>query len=276
MYDRELTETSKGALLELLLSLGSYRNDIVLVGGWAPYFLTYGHFDHCGSIDIDFVLRPSIIIKYESIREIVNSLGYKPTPNIFRFERVLASAKNERKYSLHLDFLTEPDAAMKNIDKEQLVEVQKDLKACLIAGSSIVFDFNCEETIKATIPGNGEADSVMVMADIVGSLAMKGQALRGRFKDKDYYDVYAVTGFHDGNPQKAGASFTRSIRKKGFSIKEPIIWTSLSTINNSFSSLSRVGPAMVSRFVGGDTRTDAYERVNAFLQVLAAEFSVRF
>jgi len=276
MYDRELTETTKGALVELLLSLGSYRDDIVLVGGWPPYFLTHGHFDHCGSIDLDFVLRPSIIIKYESIREIVNSLGYKPTPNIFRFERVLAAAKNKREYSLHLDFLTEPNAAMKNINKEQLVEIQKDLKACLIAGSSIVFDFNREEKIEATIPENGEADSVMTMADIVGSLAMKGQALRGRFKDKDYYDVYAVTGFHDGNPQKAAASFTRSIRKKGFSIKNPIIWTSLSAINNSFSSLSRVGPVMVSRFAGGDTRTDAYERVNAFLQVLATEFSVRF
>ena len=181
MYDRELTETSKGALVELLLSLGSYRDDIVLVGGWPPYFLTHGHFDHCGSTDIDFVLRPSIVIKYESIREVVNSLGYKPTPNIFRFERVLASAKNKREYSLHLDFLTEPNAAMETIEKEQLVEVQKDLKACLIAGSSIVFDFNCEKTIEATIPGNGEADSVMIMADIVGSLAMKGQALRGRF-----------------------------------------------------------------------------------------------
>lgn len=165
---------------------------------------------------------------------------------------------------------------MQNIGKEQLVEVQKDLKACLIAGSSIVFDFNREENIEATIPGNGEADSVVTMADVVGSLTMKGQALRGRFKDKDYYDIYAVTGFHDGNPQKAAASFTQSLRKKGSSIKEPTIWTSLSAINNSFSSTSKVGPAMVSRFMGGDTRTEAYERVNAFLQVLAAEFSVRF
>ncbi len=276
MYDRELTETSKGALVELLLSLGSYRDDIVLAGGWPPYFLTHGHFDHCGSIDMDFVLRPSIIVRYESIRQIVNGLGYKPTPNIFRFERVLASAKSKREYSLHLDFLTEPDAALNTLEKDQLVEVQNDLKACLIAGSSIVFDFNCEETIEATVPGDGEANSPMTMADIVGSLAMKGQALRGRFKDKDYYDIYAVAGFHEGNPQKAGASFTRSMRKKGFRIEEPIIWTSLSTINNSFSNLSRVGPAMVSRFVGGDTRTDAYERVNAFLQVVATEFSVRF
>jgi hypothetical protein len=68
MYDRDFTETSKGALVELLLSLGVYRRHIVLVGGWAPYFLTREYFGHCGSIDIDLVLRPSIIIKYENIR----------------------------------------------------------------------------------------------------------------------------------------------------------------------------------------------------------------
>lgn len=276
MYDRDFTETSKGALVELLLSLAKYREDIVLVGGWPPYFLTRGYFDHCGSIDIDFVLRPSIIVKYEGIRNIVDGLGYQQTPNIFRFERNLSSPKTKREYSLHLDFLTEPHAAREIVEDEQLIEVQSDLKACLIEGSSIVFDFNYEETIEATVPSNGEADSPVTLADVVGSLTMKGQALRGRFKDKDYYDIYAVAGFHKGAPEKAGKTFTRSIKERGFSIRNPIIWSSLSTIRNSFSSLSRIGPSMVSRFVGANTRTDAYERVNAFLRVVTTEFAVRF
>ena len=37
MYDKDLTETTKGALVELLLSLGAYRQEIILAGGWAPY-----------------------------------------------------------------------------------------------------------------------------------------------------------------------------------------------------------------------------------------------
>jgi hypothetical protein len=57
MYDRDATETSKGALVELCRALRQYRSDMVLAGGWAPYFLVRNYFDHCGSIDIDFVLK---------------------------------------------------------------------------------------------------------------------------------------------------------------------------------------------------------------------------
>jgi hypothetical protein len=276
VYDKELTETSKGALVELMLALGSYRDNFVLVGGWPPYFLTRQHFDHCESIDLDFVLRPSIMLKYQSIREIVNSLGYKETPNIFRFERALVSTSAKRKFSMHLDFLTEPDAALKAIQESQLVDVQQDLKACLIKGSSIVFDFNYNESVNATIPGDGEAQCDVLIANIVGSLTMKGQALMGRFKDKDYYDVYAVAGFHNGGPKSAADVFFKSLKQRKFNVKDPLLFSSLSTISRSFEKVSSMGPFMVSRFVGGDVGTDAYERVNTFLRTIESDFQVRF
>jgi len=75
MYDRNQTEASKSALVELCSALNTYKNDFVLAGGWAPYFLTKDHFDHCGSKDVDLVLKPSIMVKYESIRKIVERLG---------------------------------------------------------------------------------------------------------------------------------------------------------------------------------------------------------
>jgi len=245
MYDRYLTEKSKGALVELFLSLAMYHRDIVLVGGWPPYFLTLKQFNHCGSIDIDLVLRPSIIEKYESIRKIVNRLGYQQTPNIFRFERNLSPFKTKRKFIIHLDFLTEPDVAKEVVDSERLVEVQNDLKACLIEGICIVFDFNYDETIEATIPNDGKANAHVNVANIVGSLTTKGQALRGRFKEKDC------------------------------PIKNSIILSSLSTIKTAFSSPSKIGPLMVSRFIGSDVTTDAFERVNEFLSVVEAALSIR-
>ena len=79
MYDRDDTNTSMGALVELCRALRQYRRDIVLAGGWAPYFLTQGYFDHCGSIDIDFVLRPRTVERYERIQRILKRLGYGPT-----------------------------------------------------------------------------------------------------------------------------------------------------------------------------------------------------
>ena len=76
MYAREVTEASKSALLQLGLSLKRYHDDMVLVGGWAPYFIVKDHFPHCGSIDIDLALRTTIMPRYDSIRESVIDLGY--------------------------------------------------------------------------------------------------------------------------------------------------------------------------------------------------------
>lgn len=127
-----------GALVELCRALRQYRNEMVLAGGWAPFFLTQGYFDHCGSLDIDLVLRPSIIERYERIREIVERLGYKPTENAFRFERQIGSPMTGNVWGVEVDFITEPQAAEK-LPEEWFLSIQRDLKACIILGSSIAF-----------------------------------------------------------------------------------------------------------------------------------------
>ena len=56
MYSKSITESSKSVLIEVLRILGSYRDYLVLTGGWAPYFILEkfgGGGQHCGSIDID-------------------------------------------------------------------------------------------------------------------------------------------------------------------------------------------------------------------------------
>jgi hypothetical protein len=38
-FGREIGEASLSVLLELWTTLGAYRNAMVLIGGWAPYFI---------------------------------------------------------------------------------------------------------------------------------------------------------------------------------------------------------------------------------------------
>lgn len=64
MYDTNRTQVSLGVLIEVNEALRQYSDSFVLAGGWAPYFLTQGYFDHCGSIDIDLVLKPKILRRY--------------------------------------------------------------------------------------------------------------------------------------------------------------------------------------------------------------------
>jgi hypothetical protein len=264
MYDRNLTEASKGALLELCMALNSYRHNFVIAGGWAPYFLSRDHFDHCGSMDIDFVLRPAIIQRYESIKEIVEGLGYSVTRNPFRFVRDIRTT-NGRAFQIHLDLLTEPEPAMR---QDFLVEVQEDLRACLIPGISFVFDHYYEQDLEATLPSGGETSHTIDVADIVSTLTTKGNALP-RLKDKDSYDIYSVAGFHAGSPVEAARAFKR-LTRAGHGEGTPTISRAMRIIRNGFMSTSRYGCVSVARFMGsnGSVRNDAHQRVTTFIDNL--------
>jgi len=268
MYDRNLTEASKSALVEISSALSTYRNDFVLAGGWAPYFLTKGYFDHCGSKDIDLVLRPSIMVRYESIRKTVERLGYQPTPNPFRFEKKVISPLDRKEYRINVDFLTEPKAAKRAFP---LIKVQEDLTACLIEGSSIVFKFCYEAEIEGTLPDNGKIVTHINVADTVGALTMKGLALP-RLVDKDSYDIYAITGFYRGNPNEASENYAELVKTAKSTAKEKeTMKLSMSSINQAFRSVDSYGIYAVSRFVGANINADVYLRVSTFLKNVRPE-----
>jgi hypothetical protein len=262
MYDTNQTDASRGALVELALALELYRNDFVLAGGWAPYFLTKGYTEHCGSLDIDLVLRPSIVVRYESIREVITTLGYEPTENPFRFEREL-TALDGTPFPMHLDLLTEPEAKR---HVKELLDVQKDLQAVFIPGCSIVFTFNYTEILKGTLPSGGEGSADIRTSDIVGTLTMKGLALgRPRKLEKDSYDIYTVAGFHGGDPHKAVSRFKKLIETLGAGAMPAVTDRALKKIKSGFESPNSFAAQAVSRFLEEDVSVDASERVSAFL-----------
>jgi hypothetical protein len=263
LYDRNLTEASKSALAELCSTLTIYKNDFVLAGGWAPFFLTQNYFDHCGSKDIDLVLRPAIMTRYESIRNIIKNLGYEETPNPFRFEKNVTSPLDKREYSINVDFLTEPEAAEQILP---FIKVQEDLTACLIEGSSIVFKFQYETEIETTLPNNGKISLPVNTANIVGALTMKGLALP-RLNDKDSYDIYAITGHYNGDPTKASKAYIDHVRKTNLTTNEQnTIRLSLNRINEAFRTLDSYGVHSASRFIGGDANTDVHTRTSTFMK----------
>jgi len=138
MYDRDATETSKGALVELCRALRQYRSDMVLAGGWAPYFLVKDYFDHCGSIDIDFVLKPKVIGRYENIKQILERLRYASTGSVFRFERRVASPKTGREY--------------RKFDSDEVVTVNGFANACYDNALCIVKPlFQCFLNVKLSV-----------------------------------------------------------------------------------------------------------------------------
>jgi len=252
MYSKSLTESSKSVLIEVLRILGSYKDYLVLTGGWAPYFILerFGEGDqHCGSIDIDFVLNPRLIdLKaYETIVSSIEKRGYKPyvTDNgevlPYRFYRSVKSPLDSVEYKIEVDFISEPDV-VKRLSPEKFLAVQKDLQAVVIRGSGVVFFHNFEHEIEGVLPSGAETKVVTKVSDVVGSLATKGLALKGRYKEKDAYDIYFVLRHYEGGPKKVAEEV------RGF-VDETVVAEALEEIREKFRSARSEGPFQVAYFL---------------------------
>jgi len=278
MYSKSVTESSKSVLVEILRILGSYRNYLVLTGGWSPYFILerFGEGgQHCGSVDIDFVLNPRLIdLKvYETIVSLIEKRGYRPyvaddgevLP--YRFYRSVKSPLDDIEHVIEVDFISEPDV-VKRLSPGKFLAVQKDLQAVVIRGSSVVFSHNFEHNITGVLPSGAETRAPGKVSDVVGSLATKGLALKGRYKEKDAYDIYFVLRYYKGGPKKV-AEEVRSF------LGESVVAEALEEIRDKFRSVRSEGPFQVAYFLApGDERLreriqgEAYAVLRSFFEGL--------
>lgn len=278
MYSRSFTESSKSVLVEVLRILGSYRDHLVLTGGWAPYFILerFGEGgQHCGSVDIDFVLNPRLIdLKvYETIVSLIEKRGYRPyvagngevLP--FRFYRNVRSPLDGVEYDIEVDFMSEPEV-IETLSPDKFLAVQRDLHAVVIRGSGVVFSHNFEHNIQGVLPSAAETNALAKVSDAVGSLTTKGLALKGRYKEKDAYDIYFVLRYYRGGPKKV-AEELRSF------LGESIIAEALEEIRHKFGTVRSEGPFQVAHFLAPEDeglreriQGEAYAVLTAFFDSL--------
>lgn len=262
MYAREIIEASKSGLLELGLSLRQYRNDMVIGGGWAPFFICSNFFNHCGSMDIDLILKTTVMPRYDSIKKIVSDLGYTEE-NHFRYTKTITSPIDKKDYPIHVDFLCD------KYDLGYLFKVQKDLEAFMFEGADIAFDFNFENEIETTLPDNGIAKTTIKTLDLPGSLILKGQALQGRNNQKDAYDIFALTHYN-GGPEQAAEYFNKTFSEKHLSKeKHRFAMESIAVIKENFKDENHRGSFAVETFTDNKIRRNiAAAHLNRFLQEL--------
>lgn len=271
-YPHEITELSKSALLEIMTLLKGYSKNIVLVGGWVPYFLLKRfqkdkEFKHIGSVDIDLVVDPELIKTgvYESIVKIIEKNGYTQrkdklgNPIEFSFKRTI----NEK--DINIDFLS---ADYPKKGKKRHRTVQPDLKARTLKGARIVLKHNYEEEIEGNLPNGAHTKVKIRIANMVGCLATKALALGGRSEAKDDYDIYAIITYYKDGEKSCAEEIRPFLDDKD--IKEP-----LDEIKNNFEKETSLGPVLVGNFMhpnDEDARNriviDSFMRANRFLELL--------
>ena len=282
--DNRLVETSKSILLEIMTVLGAYRKSLVLVGGWAPYFIietfkpSNDNFIHAGSLDIDIAVNPKKIseVEYASMLKLIEAHGYvhsldkkgKIIPHAF--EKLISIPGYKDKQPIEIDFLG-PEYGGRGRQKRHQI-VQSDLFIRKTRGIDIVFEHFFMYRLKGKLPQGAYNEIEIQVSDLVATLTMKGIVLGARYSEKDAYDIYSIIShFKDGF-----RSVAESIKPYR---KNKLISEGIENIREKFKAKDSIGPQWVADFLVGGREvateererlvTDSYMQVNEFLLLLS-------
>ncbi len=269
-YQDGITAASRSGLAEVMITLGAYREALVLIGGWAPYLIleqsgeqgTSG-FVHVGSIDIDFLVDPGLVNAeaYATIVELLLDRGYKASgDSLFQFEKTIRSQRDGQDYLIRVDFMTPRPLPGKGRAHRHR-QVQPDLQARVLEGAEVGLTHWFWYEFEAILPDGAQTRVRLKVADIVGALALKGSAIGDRYVEKDAYDIYALCAHYSGGPKAVAAAL------KPYLGEEPVRG-GLRLIAQKFRALDAEGPTWVASFIGGgDAGTEARIRQDAFMTV---------
>ncbi len=269
-YIKKEVDICLTVMVEIMTILGEYRDSIVLVGGWVPYFLIKNKKEeHIGSIDIDLALDFNTISKsaYKTILKLLEKRGYKKGNQPFIFKRTI-KYEDGNLYTIEIDFLSGEYGGTGKSHRTQKIQ---NIHARKARGCDLVFQDNTSISIKSPMP-DGSANSINIkLANVVPFLVMKGMALWDRFKEKDAYDIYFVVKNYPGGLEKLINTF------KEISINK-LIYEGLGKIYTKFDSTYAIGPTWLVKFLDiideeetDRIKRDAHERISTLMKKIGVE-----
>ncbi len=260
-YNADQVAAARSVLLELMLALGEYRDELVHVGGWTPVFLIPEPARaHVGSIDIDLAVDHTNVSDdaYATILEHLKKAGYEQLPsNSFSFQKRIGNV------TVQVDLMSGEYEGTGKGHRHQIVQEKTKLRKA--RGCDIAFIDPEQILLEGELPDGGK-DSVRIQVASIGAfLCMKGHALDGRLKEKDAWDiVYCIREYPGG--MDALVEKLRPMAQHG------LMREALAKIAQHFASPEHRGPRHVADFemeTDPETREviqrDAYERVQYVL-----------
>ncbi len=258
---------SQAVLLEVMTVLGSYRDHIYLVGGWAPYFLLKlfqkpeNPFKHVGSIDIDLGIDFSKIdpAQYETIVKLLLKRGYQQRLDKLGCIIPFAFQRQYKGLPIQIDFLTGEYGGTGKKHRHQ--KVQDDLLARKARGIDLLPHHHISFDLSGMLPDGGENSCKIKVADIVSILSMKGITISERYKEKDAYDIYSMIAHY-----KEGVS--SSLNEVKDHLKNGLVREGMNGIVEKFKVENSVGSVWAATFMEpNDSAVAKIRRAEIFRQV---------
>jgi hypothetical protein len=249
-YDSQTTVLIVRTSLHLATVLGDFKDDVVMVGGMAPYFLIdqskqpYEQ-QHIGSRDVDVALSIALLEeeRYEAIADRLRSAGFEPGAN----EKGNPTRQSWR-HSLHqkavVEFLMDADG-----EASKLQNLTGELAAMIMPGIRLAF----RDWMSIRLSGRTLDDAVAERDFYVcgpGAFVMtKALAFHDRSFGKDAYDLYYVARNFGSGPNDI-ADHIRPL------LDDEKASEGLEIIQENFASLNHNGPVKLAQFLARENDDD--------------------
>ncbi len=269
---RQATDYSEGqktaaymVLGEIVNLLGSFSDNIRIIGGWVPTLL-YPDGEHIGSIDVDVLLNQMKIRKAESyltIKRLLEQNGYRKHPEKY-FTFVKTVDVQGVTFDVDVDFLSGKYGG----DGGNVSKHVDGVKALPATGGNFAFEFPATNVQIEYIRPDGAFDVGHVnVISVVPFLVMKAAAL-GRGKAKDAYDIYCTIDYFTGGVRALAEEFVPYKEKE-------LVRTMCQKLEEKFASVNHAGPVDVVSFMGITSeeeqeriKQDAYQKVQYLVERL--------
>jgi hypothetical protein len=238
--DRQV-DAARRVLVDVGQVLASFREAMVVVGGWVPDLLFPGaQPEHVGSIDVDLALDAAKLGdgRYAELLKLLLDTGrYEKGDKDFQLVTTVDLGDGEVAVKVEVEFLAPADVNLKKNDPK-LVEGFRVLRfpACAAA-------FEHPENIELEgVMISGAANTVHLrVASLSDFIIMKAHALGGRDKPKDVYDLcYCLDETSDAIEVVAGNWRSRR--------DDPLIVAAIDILREKFKSIEHYGPQQLAIF----------------------------
>jgi hypothetical protein len=271
-YEDRITVAVKTVLVEIGQILGSFRGKFAIIGGAVPWLLLDNEeMPHVGTLDIDLGLDAEALGngEYATLVEAMMKCGYAQSRQLRRFQlrREVPAHDGGGDIAVIVDFLMARDAEIVRNSPPLISEfaVQR------ADGADLATRFYQMVAIEGAMPAGGTNRVEVAVCSIPALLAMKGHALRGRYKQKDAYDVYyCIRNYPGGIEALVHACRPVAEHESGLQGFRVIV--------QKFDSPDGHGPTCVRNFIEatrieGDRtpdqwQQDAFGQVNAWIQAM--------
>ena len=240
-YSQRQIDAARRVLVDVGQVLASFKDCLVLVGGWIPdLLLPDADEPHVGSIDVDLALDAARLSEgryAELLKLLLDTKRYKPGEKDFQLVVEVDLKDGEGLVQVEVEFLAPKDVKLKKNRPKLLA----DFRVLQADGCGAAFHAPVEQTLSGPNV-RGSINTVRLrVASLEDFLVMKAHAIAGRDKPKDTYDLCYCLDHYPSGMDKLATGWRMRLAEKD-------VAKAVKVLQEKFAGVEAFGPQQLVEF----------------------------